>query len=182
MPTGHYLQKAPQYAGPTAVPCTTEAQVKANIENGPIRARNENLVGQLQVMQQAAAALRNGDKDGYQSGRVGVELSLQLKQLREQNQLDAAAMKRIGGRSLRDVGGAWVDDGLAAKTKLVEVQAMSAAYFRILEKHPEMAEVFRLGNRVVWVTPSGAALVIDVGHGKEELGDKEIEGLFVAAK
>ena len=52
----------------------------------------------------------------------------------------------------------------------------------ILEKHPEMAEVFQLGNRVVWVTPSGAALVIDVGHGKDKLDDKEIEALFVARK
>ena len=46
---------------------------------------------------------------------------------------------------------------------------MSEAYFRILEKHPEVKRVFQLGNHLVWVTPSGKALVIDASHGKEKL-------------
>jgi Ca-activated chloride channel family protein len=198
LPQGHYLQNAPQSAPPASLaaapapspgdrgrviyashPATGAAPAPTSVAQGATVTQQFQPLG---VMAEAAAALRNGDRDGYQSGRVGVELSLQLKQLREQNQLDAAAMKRVGGRSLRDIGGAWVDDGLAEKTKLVEVQAMSAAYFRILEKHPEMAEVFQLGKRVVWVTPSGVALVIDVGHGKEKLDDKDIEALFVALK
>jgi Ca-activated chloride channel homolog len=58
---------------------------------------------------------------------------------------------------------------------------MSAAYFRILARHPEMKDVLRLGNRVVWVTPCGTALVIDA-DGKETLGDDEIDKLFVAKK
>ena len=40
-----------------------------------------------------------------------------------------------------------------ADTKSVTVKAQSDAYFRILEKHPEMKDVFRLGNHVVWITP-----------------------------
>ena len=39
--------------------------------------------------------------------------------------------------------------------------------------------VYRLGNDVVWVTPSGVALVIDCSNGKEDLEDKEIAELFV---
>jgi len=38
--------------------------------------------------------------------------------------------------------------------------------------------VFRLGNHLVWVAPSGTALVIDTSDGKSELEDKEIETLF----
>ena len=45
-----------------------------------------------------------------------------------------------------------------------------------------MKDVFRLGNHVVWVAPSGTALIVDVNDGKEKLGDGEIDALFVAAK
>jgi Ca-activated chloride channel family protein len=58
------------------------------------------------------------------------------------------------------------------------VKAQSNAYFRILEKHPEMKDVFRLGNYVVWMSPSGTALVLDQNGGKEELTDAEIGELF----
>ena len=60
--------------------------------------------------------------------------------------------------------------------KTVSVKAQSDAYFRILEKHPEMKDVFRLGNHLVWISPSGTALVIDQNDGKEKLTDAEIDG------
>jgi Ca-activated chloride channel family protein len=44
------------------------------------------------------------------------------------------------------------------------------------------ANLLRLGNRLVWVTSSGTALVIDPNEGKETLADKEIDGLFTAKK
>ena len=49
-------------------------------------------------------------------------------------------------------------------------------------KHPELKDVFRLGNRLVWVTPSGTALVVDVNSGSEKLSDKEIDALFQTSK
>ena len=54
-----------------------------------------------------------------------------------------------------EVGGVWVDDGFTPKTKAVVIKAQSNAYFRILQKRPEVKDVFRLGNHLVWVTPSG---------------------------
>ena len=45
--------------------------------------------------------------------------------------------------------------------------------------NPEVKEVFRLGNHLVWVAPSGAALVIDTTDGKDKLSDAEIDKLFV---
>ena len=62
------------------------------------------------------------------------------------------------------------------------VRAQSPAYFRILERHPEMKEVYRLGNYVLWVTPGRTALVIDVRDGRDELSDAEINQLFAASK
>ena len=41
-----------------------------------------------------------------------------------------------------------------------------------------MKDVYRLGNHVVWIAPSGTALVIDANDGKEKLDDAEITSLF----
>jgi Ca-activated chloride channel homolog len=60
----------------------------------------------------------------------------------------------------------------------VTVKAQSDAYFRILEKHAAMKDVYRLGNFVVWIAPSGTALVIDANNGSEKLTDAEIDALF----
>jgi hypothetical protein len=45
-----------------------------------------------------------------------------------------------------------------------------------------MAEVFRLGNRVVWVTPNRSVLVTDPTDGLQEMSDDEIDRLFAVAK
>jgi Ca-activated chloride channel family protein len=116
-----------------------------------------------------------------QTGTEGVNLALVLDDLRNGDRIAHAATKQAGGRTCVEVNGAWVDDGYDAKMTTLKVKAMSAAYFRILARHPEMKDVFRLGNRVVWVTPCGTALVIDA-DGKETLGDDEIDKLFIAKK
>ena len=89
---------------------------------------------------------------------------------------------KAGNRNCLEVGGVWIDEGFDAKMPTVAVKAMSDAYFRMLERKPEMKEVFQLGNHLVWVTPSGTALVIDTSAGSEKLSDEEIDKLFVAKK
>jgi Ca-activated chloride channel family protein len=64
----------------------------------------------------------------------------------------------------------------------VTVKAQSDAYFRILEKRPEVKDVFQLGNHLVWMTPNGTALVVDANNGQDKLSDAEIDKLFVAKK
>jgi len=51
----------------------------------------------------------------------------------------------------------------------------------LLERHPELKEVFQLGKQVVWVTPSGCALVI-ADKGAETMTDSAIDALFRAKK
>ena len=87
-------------------------------------------------------------------------------------------MRRAAGRSLVEIGGVWIDAGFEAKAKTLVVRALSDAYFRILEQQPEMREVFQLGNHVVWVTPSGTALVIDLNDGMDMISDRDIANLF----
>jgi Ca-activated chloride channel family protein len=80
-----------------------------------------------------------------------------------------------------ELGGVWIDDGFNPKMEAVNIKAASKAYFRMLERHPSIREVFQLGNYVVWVTPSGKALIIDQNAGQEELADTVIDQLFVPA-
>jgi Ca-activated chloride channel family protein len=129
----------------------------------------------------AMAALANRDLDRVQAGALGVDLSVQSNNLRNQSCVTRTASKYVQNRNCVDIGGVWVDDSFSAKTPTVAVKAMSNAYFRILEKQPEVREVFQLGNHLVWVTPSGTALIIDQNDGLSDMPDADITRLFTAA-
>ncbi len=126
----------------------------------------------------AANNALKGRKEGYQTGKLGVDLSCAAKELRNQRRVSLTANRQVYGRNCLEIGGVWIDDAYKSDTRSLTVKAQSDAYFRILELHPAMKDVFRLGNSVVWITPSGTALVIDSNGGKEQLGDKEIRTLF----
>lgn len=126
--------------------------------------------------------LAKRDRDGVQTGKLGVDLALQTNNLRNQAQMDRSAIQYVNGQRCLEVGGVWIDEAFTVKTEAVVVKAQSEAYFKLLEKHPELKKVFKLGNHLVWVTPSGTALVIDTTSGKDKLTDAEISKLFVAAK
>jgi Ca-activated chloride channel family protein len=130
----------------------------------------------------AREALRRGERDTVQAGELGVDLSVQMQNLRNQSRLDPTAVRNVGGRNCLEVGGVWIDEGFDPKTPAVVIKAQSDAYFRILERHPRMRDVFRLGNHLVWATPSGQTLVIDTSTGKEKLSDAEIDKLFAPRK
>jgi Ca-activated chloride channel family protein len=117
-----------------------------------------------------------------QEGKLGVDLAVASNNLRDQTRMTQAANQRAYGRNCVEIGGVWIDDQFAKETKTVAVKAQGEAYFRILEKQPRMKDVYRLGNHLVWMTPSGTALVIDANDGKDKLTDEEIDNLFVAAK
>lgn len=128
-------------------------------------------------------ALRNGNLAGVQAGRLGVDLSIQCCNLRNQCRVEQTCQRDLLGRDCIEIGGIWIDMGYdVKKTKTVAVRALSDAYFRLLEKHPELKGVFRMGHHLVWVTPSGTALLLDTCDGKETLTDDEIAALFTAKK
>jgi Ca-activated chloride channel family protein len=131
---------------------------------------------------QVLAALRSGRLTDLQSGKLGVDLAVQLQELRQQDRLPSTSSRQIAGRTCLEVGGVWIDDGYDAKMPTVVVKAQGKAYFRILERHPEVKEVLQLGNRLIWVTPSGTVLMIDAASGKEDMTDSEIDRLFVVKK
>jgi Ca-activated chloride channel family protein len=133
---------------------------------------------QKKVLDQANSAFKGRDKNQYQSGQLGVDLSICANNLRCQDRLSLTANRQVQGRNCLEVNGVWIDDTFKADMKTVVVKAQSDAYFRILEKQPQVKDVYRLGNHIVWVTPSGTALVVDTTDGKEKLDDAEIDALF----
>ena len=114
--------------------------------------------------------------------QLGVDLSECTNELKCQSRLQATAIKNVANRNCMEVGGVWIDEKFTAKTKTLTVRAQSDAYFRILERHPQMKDVFQLGNHVVWISPSGIGLVIDTTDGDEKVADVEIDKLFVSKK
>ena len=114
-----------------------------------------------------------------QAGKEGVDFALELDALRNGNRVAGKAPCKAAGHVCYEVGGiAWVDEGYKNGMKTVVVKAQSEAYFRLMEKQPRLREVFRLGNHLVWVTPSGTALVVDPTRGKDKLSDAAIAKLF----
>ena len=136
----------------------------------------------MKVYEKAREALASRRQDEVQGGKLGVDLSIDANNLRNQVRLTQTALRQVAGRNCMEIGGVWIDEGFNAKTPVMTVKAMSEAYFRILERHPELKEVFQLGNFLVWLTPSGTALVIDTNDGKETLADGDIDRLFAARK
>ena len=130
----------------------------------------------------ARGLLARRDKHGVNSGKLGVDLSIQTNQLRNQTQMERAALRNVYGRNCMEIGGVWIDEGFTAKTAAVVVKANSDAYFSLLSQKPALKKVFSLGNHLVWVTPSGTALVIDTTDGKDEMTDAEIAKLFEPKK
>lgn len=134
------------------------------------------------ALDRARDAFTRRDRDGATTGKLGVDLAVEAESLRTSSRVTATAVREANRRRLMEVGGVWIDDAFTAKTDAVVVKALSDAYFDILKAHPEMKRVFQLGNYVVWVTPSGKALVIDANNGKDKLTDAEIKALFTAAE
>jgi Ca-activated chloride channel family protein len=130
----------------------------------------------------AREALGRKDAGAVQAGKLGVDLSVQTYNLRNQSRLEPTALRQVYGRNCLEIGGVWIDEGFDAKMPALVVKAQSDAYFQLLQRQPRIKEVFLLGNHLVWVTPSGTALVIDMTQGKDRLTDAEIDRLFVARK
>lgn len=133
---------------------------------------------QLSNYEQARQFYGRGDHKNAQSGGIGVDVAVCAQNLKSQERLSQTANRFVNGRNCLEVGGLWIDDGYNSTMKSVVIKAQSNAYFKILENRPEMKEVFKLGNHLVYVLPNGQALLIDSAEGQESLTDEEVTKLF----
>ena len=129
---------------------------------------------------QAYFNFRNGRLRQNQVSKLGVDLAVCTNILKCQSRLQANAIQRVANRNCMEIGGVWIDEAFTAKTPTLSIKAQSDAYFQILERQPQMKEVFQLGNHVVWITPNGTGLVIDTTDGKDKMSDREIDLLFAS--
>ena len=73
--------------------------------------------------------------------------------LRNQDRLCLTANRRSTAATAWRSAACGSTTGSRPTRRRSSVKAQSDAYFRILEKQPEMKDVFRLGNHLVWISP-----------------------------
>jgi hypothetical protein len=117
-----------------------------------------------------------------ESGKPAIEFAQRLAELKNGDRLqDAPVVKTIHGRTYHQIGDVWVDDQYKTGAAALTIKPFGASYFRLLERHPELKAVLALGSRLVVMTPSGKALVIDES-GSDEVSDAELDSLFAAPR
>jgi len=155
---------------------------KGDDKSGGARYYYREELNKKDALDKARELLARRDRDGVTTGKLGVDFAVQTQNLRYQSNMDRSAVRNVLGRRCLEVGGVWIDEEFNAKTPAVVVKAQSEAYFQLLKQRPELRRVYGLGNHLVWITPSGTALVVDGNSGKDKLTEAEVNKLFVAKK
>ena len=155
----------------------------AQVEKDELTRRLEQAQSNVRSYNQARLWLNQRNLRQVQAGNAAaVDLAICSNNLRTQERLSQTANRIVFGRNCLEIGGVWIDDAFCGESKTLVVKAQSDAYFAILAQQPRMKEVFRLGNHLVFVTPSKVALVIDASSGLSTLQDNAIKELFTVAK
>lgn len=135
----------------------------------------------LQPHSAAAKARRDESLRRLQlnSGEEAVDTAQALSQLKLADQDMVGDVRTIGEKTFVNYAGIWVDHAYDAEKHkdLFSIQYLSKAYFQLIEKDPRHKEILALGERVVWISPTGRAIAID-SKGKETLTEKEFSNLF----
>ncbi|HEU4339494.1 MAG TPA: VIT domain-containing protein [Planctomycetota bacterium] len=123
-------------------------------------------------------------KDGLskKEGKAAVEAATSLRRLKEADKSDggrfAVVVKAAGTRFIR-YRSVWVDERFDAESELTTVKFGSAAYFKLIERKPDLVDALKVGSDVVFVTAKGRALAV-CAEGLEEITDEQIEALYQA--
>ena len=113
-------------------------------------------------------------------GQSGVAVSDFLKKLKHAGtagEQHAAIFKKAGETRFFAYHELWVDERYETACALTPVKFASAAYFLLLERHPELVEAFKLGKTLICVVAPGKALLISAS-GAEQLTEEQIVELF----
>jgi Ca-activated chloride channel family protein len=80
--------------------------------------------------------------------------------------------RRVGTRTFALKGGRWTDLRRTDSARVVKVKAFSDAYFKLMDRIPELREIFALGDKVL---ASGRGVSIEIGTtGTESITDSEL--------
>lgn len=153
----------------------------------PAAAFPQGASGGLKEKQQQQQQQQNEDaknlEEGFRKkdGKASVESAAYLRRLREAERTaergQVAACRRAGGVRFFEYRGMWVDERFEERHEVTMVRFGSAAYFRILERRPELIEKLKIAQAMVVVTSRDRALVVGES-GAEELSEAAIDRLF----
>ncbi len=119
---------------------------------------------------------------GKKDGKEAVDTATYLRRLKESDKdgtdRSLTRSRKAAGRTFYALRDLWVDDAFDAADVTTLVKFGGAAYFRLLDLHPELAEAFKVATELVVRTSAGKALVVTATGGAETLTDAEIAALF----
>jgi len=125
-------------------------------------------------------AKRFKDKDG----KAGVDVAERLRRLKQAEQAgdpSLAEFRKAAGTRFFLYNDMWVDEKFDATADMTTVKFGSEAYFKLIEKAPQLIEALKLGTKIVITTSEGNVVAI-CGAGAEKLSDAQIDAVFVAKK
>lgn len=162
---------------------------------GKVRERESGLMGRSSGADAPAMALdealdrlvetpgQDAARFEKQSNGMGggneVARAIELRDLKDADATRDVGIRAVNGRSFAMIAGIWVDEKVTKEMKRRTIEYLGPAYFRLLELYPDLKSTLALGARVVFVTPSGTALVID-SKGEQNLSDDELRSLMKA--
>jgi len=81
---------------------------------------------------------------------------------------DWALVQRVDARTFYRVDERWIDAAYEKDSETRRIELFSAEYFELIRKHPELAKVFALGERVVVVLNGVAYETVPPAEPSEE--------------
>ncbi len=112
------------------------------------------------------------------SGKQAIDLAEQVAAFKSSNSGLARDVRTIAGRRFRKAGNYWVDQTYKPRTPIVHIRFLGKAYFALAAEHHELGPILALGREIIWVSPSGKALMIDT-QGDDDMPGPAREALFV---
>ncbi|MCB9477869.1 MAG: VWA domain-containing protein [Deltaproteobacteria bacterium] len=111
-----------------------------------------------------------------ETGARAVDAARRVQQMKDEDRAEETLLsKTVDGRTfVLMMDGAYTDTRATGKEKILEIKAMSAAYFRLLELKPELGKFFALGGRVLVVTKDGYGIRVGDDRGRENVSDEEL--------
>ncbi len=101
------------------------------------------------AMPSSAPATSGAGASSFDQAKAAAEMRSERSVGQMDAAMEAARMRRAAGRTFELRDSSWVDQrAVAADARRVAVKPYSAAYFALMERVPELREVFALGDRV----------------------------------
>ncbi|HVE41149.1 MAG TPA: VIT domain-containing protein [Planctomycetota bacterium] len=165
-------------AEPAPVPPAVKPEMPRNPE--PARPAEEAKAAAMEKESAENFARRFKDKDG----KAGVDVAERLRRLKQAEQAvdpSLAEFRKAAGTRFFLYNDMWIDEKFDATADMTTVKFGSEAYFKLIEKAPQLVEALKLGTKIVITTAEGNVVAI-CGAGAEKLTDAQIDAVFVAKK